>query len=106
MGEDVPQRDFVLAKAPKRRPVHGYWIVEIGPTALDLLQKRDRGERLRAGEEREQCIRANLMAALSVGEAADEIQDKPTPVVNGKRCPRVQSLWVELCLKEAFNLHQ
>ena len=51
-------RDAVLAVSAERRPMRGDRVIEPRPAALDLLQKRDRGERLGPGEEREERVRA------------------------------------------------
>ncbi len=53
MGQDVADQDPVLAVPTERRPGRGDRLVEFQMTPLDLLPERDRGERLRPGEERE-----------------------------------------------------
>ena len=96
----------VLAVLAECRPVGGDRLVELQPAALDLLPERDRGERLGAGEEREERVRADRFAALGVGVARGEVEDELAAVIDGERRAGEEPQRAELLVEEALDLGQ
>ena len=101
----MPDQDAVLALLGERRPdASATGSSRSDSSPLDLLPERDGGERLGAGEDREERVRANQFPALGVGVAAGEVEDEAALPVDGQRRPGKEPQRAQLLAEAALDL--
>jgi len=87
MAEHPGERDVPLARGGELRPVGRDRRCEIEHATFDQPQNTGRRQPLRRGEDQRGSVAGPRTAALAIGQARPQIDDRPATVVDAARRP-------------------